>query len=129
MLKPISNTIQGVINFTWPMVVISLIIMVSFRICYLIKSKEKVVIYGTGMIGRHIIGQLKNTNIQVVYTIERGVANINGRNYNYREIGKLVGQPDVIVVTPLMEYMEIKQLLSCEYKCDIVSAEEVILSI
>ena len=45
MLKPISSTIQGVINFTWPMVVISAIILVSFRICYLIKSKERIVIY------------------------------------------------------------------------------------
>lgn len=45
MLEPISNTIQGVINFTWPMVIISVIIMVSFRICYLIKSGEKIIIY------------------------------------------------------------------------------------
>ena len=45
MLKPISSTIQGVINFTWPMVVISAIILVSFRLCYLIKSKEKLVLY------------------------------------------------------------------------------------
>ena len=45
MLKPISNTIQGVIDFTWPMIIISMIIMISFRICYLIKSKEKIVIY------------------------------------------------------------------------------------
>lgn len=45
MLKPISSTIQGVINFTWPMVVISAIILVSFRICYLIKSKQKLVLY------------------------------------------------------------------------------------
>ena len=45
MLKPISNTIQGVINFTWPMVVISIIILVSIRVCYLIKSKETLVLY------------------------------------------------------------------------------------
>lgn len=45
MLKPISNTIQGVINFTWPMVVISMIIMISIRVCYLIKAKEKLVLY------------------------------------------------------------------------------------
>lgn len=45
MLKPISNTIQGVINFTWPMVVISIIILVSIRVCYLIKSKERLVLY------------------------------------------------------------------------------------
>lgn len=45
MLKPLSNTLHGVINFTWPMIIISVIIMVSFRICYLIKSHEKIVLY------------------------------------------------------------------------------------
>lgn len=45
MLEPISNTIQGVINFTWPMVIISTIVMVSFRICYLIRNEEKIVLY------------------------------------------------------------------------------------
>ena len=45
MLKPISNTIQGVISFTWPMIIISMIIMISFRICYLIKSEQKLVIH------------------------------------------------------------------------------------
>ena len=45
MLQPISSTIQGVIGFTWPMIIISVIIMVSFRICYLIKSKQPLVIY------------------------------------------------------------------------------------
>lgn len=45
MLKPISSTIQGVIGFTWPMIIISMIIMVSFRICYLVKSKQSLVIH------------------------------------------------------------------------------------
>lgn len=45
MLKPISSTLQGVISFTWPMIIISVIIMVSFRICYLIKSKQPLVIH------------------------------------------------------------------------------------
>lgn len=45
MLTPISNTLQSVINFTWPMVIISVIIMVSFRICYLIKSNQRLVLY------------------------------------------------------------------------------------
>ena len=45
MLVPLSNTIQGVISFTWPMIIISMIIMVSFRLCYLITTKEKIIIY------------------------------------------------------------------------------------
>lgn len=45
MLGPLTNTIQGVVNFTWPMILISIVIMVSFRICYLIKKHEKAIIY------------------------------------------------------------------------------------
>ncbi len=45
MFEPLSDTIQGVINFTWPMIIISMVIMISFRICYLIKNQEKIVIY------------------------------------------------------------------------------------
>ena len=46
MINPvISRTIQSVISFTWPVVVISTIIMVSFRLCYLIKNKQRIVLY------------------------------------------------------------------------------------
>ena len=45
MLGPLSDTIQGVVNFTWPMVIISVVIMVSTRLTYLIKEKQKIVIY------------------------------------------------------------------------------------
>lgn len=45
MLGPLSNTIQGVVNLTWPMIIISLIILVSLRITYIFKNKEKVSIY------------------------------------------------------------------------------------
>ena len=45
MLGPLTDTIQGVVNFTWPMLIISIVIMVSTRITYLIEEKEKIVIY------------------------------------------------------------------------------------
>ena len=45
MLGPLSNTIQGVVNFTWPMIIISLVILVSFRTTYLIKNKTHLVLY------------------------------------------------------------------------------------
>ena len=45
MLGPLSDTLHGVVNFTWPMLIISIMIMVSVRLTYLIKAKEKIVIY------------------------------------------------------------------------------------
>ena len=45
MLGPLTNTIHGVVNFTWPMLIISIVIMVSVRVTYLFKNHEKMVIY------------------------------------------------------------------------------------
>ena len=45
VLGRLSNTIQGVVDFAWPMVLISVVVIVSFRISYLIKNKEKLVLY------------------------------------------------------------------------------------
>lgn len=45
MLGPLSNTIQGVVNFTWPMIIISIVIVVSLRITYLLKNHEHMILY------------------------------------------------------------------------------------
>ena len=45
MLGPLTNTIQDVVNFTWPMIIISIVILVSFRVTYLIKNKQRLVLY------------------------------------------------------------------------------------
>lgn len=45
MLGRLTNTIQGVVNFTWPTVIISVVVLVSFRICYLAKNRQQLVLY------------------------------------------------------------------------------------
>lgn len=45
MLGPLTNTIHGVFDFTWPMVLISVVILVSFRVCYLIKNRQPLILY------------------------------------------------------------------------------------
>ena len=45
MFSTFSNTIQGVVNLTWPMLLISIVVLVSFRICYILKKGDKFVFY------------------------------------------------------------------------------------
>ncbi len=40
-----TKTIQGVINLAWPMLLISVVILVSFRIAYLLKNKQHLTLY------------------------------------------------------------------------------------
>lgn len=45
MLTPLSNTLKGVVNFTWPMIIISVVIIISLRITYLLKNKTRFILY------------------------------------------------------------------------------------
>ena len=45
MLENLNNTIQDIINLTWPMIVISTVVLVSMRITYLTKNKKNIVLY------------------------------------------------------------------------------------
>ena len=45
MPEQVRSTIHDVVDFTWPMLLISTIIIVSFRIVYLIKKQEKIILY------------------------------------------------------------------------------------
>ncbi len=44
-MNQVTKTIQSVIDMTWPMVIISVVIVVSLRITYLIKNHQKLVLY------------------------------------------------------------------------------------
>ncbi len=44
-MEQVTRTIQGIINLTWPMILISVVIIVSLRITYLIKNKQHLTLY------------------------------------------------------------------------------------
>ena len=44
-MSQVTRTIQSVINLTWPMILISVVIIVSLRITYLIKNQQHLVLY------------------------------------------------------------------------------------
>lgn len=44
-MTPLDNTIRGVMEFTWPMIVICILIISSIRITGLIKNNEEFVVY------------------------------------------------------------------------------------
>lgn len=45
MITPLDSTIKGVMEFTWPMVIICILTLSSIRITYLIKNKQPFVLY------------------------------------------------------------------------------------
>ena len=81
-------------------------------------------------LGKHLKVQLEqHDNIEILYTIERENIDYQNQYYLLKEDIKKLPKPDVIIVTPVMEYESITEKLQELIECPIISIEEVILSI
>ncbi len=45
MFNPITNEVKDIINFTWPMIFISVLIVSSLRIAFLLKNHKRIILY------------------------------------------------------------------------------------
>lgn len=93
---------------------------------YFIQSNlKRIAIYGMGHIGRRLIKELKGTEVEVIYGIDRNAADI------YSEI-ELVTMDDefkdvdAVVVTLVDEYEAIYKMLSQKISCPILAIEDII---
>ena len=85
---------------------------------------KNIAIYGLGDIGKHLLNELKDSNVNVVYGIDK--------NTSVTEKIKIVSpdsklEPvDVIVVTAIAYFDEIDEMLSEKINCPIISLEDII---
>jgi hypothetical protein len=83
----------------------------------------KVVIYGYGDLGKHLLQELDGSCVEVVYIIDK--------NENVSEMtGKTKNRPDsvdAIIVTPFLEFEEIAEFLHKQWRCKVISIEELIM--
>lgn len=92
------------------------------------RGYKNIAIYGMAGLGNHLQCQVENA-VNILYTIDRKMITYKEKQYSMTENISILPKPDVIVVTPIMEYMAIKEELSKLINTDIVSLEEVILSL
>ncbi len=85
-----------------------------------------IAIYGMGKMGKLLLNELKNSSkVKVLYAIDRrGVAEDCG--VKILTINDNLPMVDVIVVTPMLEYSEVKRMLKKKMDNSIVSIEDVI---
>lgn len=91
------------------------------------RGYKNVAIYGVGYLGEHFITQISN-KYGPVYTIDRGVVRYKGVECSLEDFRENASSADVIVVTPVTEYESIKETIKKYVEIDVVSLEEVILS-
>jgi len=89
---------------------------------------KKIAIYGMSYVGERLVNELKGSDIQVAYGIDKNAANI----YSEVEIKVLeddLEPVDIIVVTAVSFFDEIESELVKKVSCPVISIEDVLYEI
>lgn len=88
-------------------------------------NMKRIAIYGVGKIGEHLFKQLQNSNIEILYFIDKRAVAF-GHGVEVLSLEDKLEKVDAVVVTPVYDYNAISSDLKkkCDYK--IVSIEDVI---
>ncbi len=88
---------------------------------------KKVAIYGGGILGKHLYCELKESDIKVICFLDKNKkAEVMG--IECISPGDSMQPVDVIIVTPFMEYLQIRNQLKKQYPYNILSIETVLLN-
>lgn len=89
------------------------------------KNYKKIAIYGMKEIGIRLLEELKGTEIEVVYAIDKDAAHIY-LDVEVYEPDDSLPETDVIVVTAISYYTEIRENMKKRVSCPIINLEDII---
>lgn len=97
----------------------------SIAACLLERNYRKVVIYGMGEMGNRLYEQLRETDIEVLYAIDKKPVS-RYAELNVVGVAMETSDVDAVIVTPIYDFDKIKGDLEGSFGCEILSLEEVI---
>ncbi len=89
---------------------------------------KKIAIYGMSYAGETLIEELKETEIEIAYGIDKKADSLYS-DIDVFSMEDLLEEVDVIVVTAITFYDEIEEKLSEKVKCPIVSLEDILYEV
>lgn len=93
---------------------------------YFIKNHYKdIAIYGIGEIGNRLYEELKGSDINIKYVIDKKTDGLV-TDLKVCDPDEKLEEVDVIVITPIFDYNRVEEKLMNKVDCDIISIEDVV---
>ncbi len=86
---------------------------------------KRIGIYGMSYVGQRVFDELVNTSVEIVCCMDQKSGG-NYREYEIISVKECPGGMDIVIVTPIFDYDEIRQQLERSISAEIISLEEVI---
>jgi hypothetical protein len=90
------------------------------------KNIKEIAIYGYGNIGKHLVTQLSDSDINIKFVIDRRKDSIIVNSIPCYQPSDNLPSVDAIVITPICEYTEIKNALNEVTSAKIISIEDIV---
>ena len=84
-----------------------------------------IAVYGMGDLGERLADEIQNTDINIVYAIDRSKTG-KYAGIQIKRLEEVLPEVDAVVVTPIYNFWEIKPILIDKFECPVVSLEDVI---
>lgn len=89
---------------------------------------KKIAIYGMSYVGKTLVNELEDTDINIAYAIDKNANSIYSE-LNVISLDEKLDNVDVIIVTAISSFDEIEEQISKKINCPIVSIENVLYEI
>ncbi len=87
---------------------------------------KKIAIYGMNSLGEALYRELINTNIEVIYAIDKNANYLNVHYCDVLQPNDDLPPVDAVIVTPFIYFKKIHKSLNKKLKCPFISIEDII---
>lgn len=87
---------------------------------------HKIVIYGMGKIGKHLLFDLQNSSVEVRYAIDRNADYIDDWEVAVYRVQDYIENVDAVIVTAIFDFENIRQEILKYYNCPIINLNELL---
>lgn len=84
-----------------------------------------IALYGLGKLGKHVVWEIKESDIVVLYAIDRVVSGVYD-GITVKSVDEILPVVDAILVTAVYDFEEIEEILGDRVDCPIISLEEIL---
>lgn len=89
---------------------------------------KKIAIYGMSYAGETLVEELRNSEVEVMYGIDKNADNLYAE-FDVVSPENVEDNVDAVVVTPIFFMDEIEEMLSEKFSCPIISLEDILYEV
>ncbi len=93
--------------------------------CLTLAGYKSIAVYGCGILGKRLVRELENSSVKVKYYIDKNAKNLHSEIPVFSAAEALC-EVDVIIITVVSQFYEIKAELEKRNFCNIISLEDLI---